>query len=485
MKKGLFLRIIFAAISLALILGTSVLPVFANSAQSWFEGVDSSGAIMTDKESPIIVERELLTFDISEFPESYYGASEEYLSYSAKVTAEYTFYNPSEYTVTAKLLFPFGKVPSYASGYYDDDGVYTPFSDTEKYGVTINGETAATKIRHTLSYMYSQFELDHDLSLIKDGFAEDDFYSPDMTVTKYTFRVNSVDTDSYGGGLSVGFDVPKGLGDYRFFFAEQDGFHTQADGDARISTGVRKSGYKLELFVFGTPLVEMPEWHAYRDGGVEDADELSCDVEIVSTETTTFGEFALANRSENSSVSESDWYNAFLADIKNSAERTSEHPIVYCERYNDSFIEQMMRWYEYEITLEPGERMVNAVTAPMYPAIDLDYEPDIYEYTYLLSPAKTWKSFGELEIVINTPYYITECNQDGFEKTENGYSLKLDGLPDDELKFTLSTSENPKREISPYSFIFFALMALAVIVPVLILVIIIVIIVAIFKKIFR
>ena len=70
-----------------------------------------------------------------------------------------------------------------------------------------------------------------------------------------------------------------------------------------------------------------------------------------------------------------------------------------------------------------------------------------------MSPAKTWKSFGELEIVINTPYYVSSCSIEGFTKTETGYTVKLNGLPDGELTFNLSTSENPVRATPPYSYI--------------------------------
>ena len=94
-----------------------------------------------------------------------------------------------------------------------------------------------------------------------------------------------------------------------------------------------------------------------------------------------------------------------------------------------------MRWYEYTITLEPGQTLKNAVTAPLYPAIDADYTPSIYAYTYLLSPAKTWTQFGELDITVNTPYYMTECGIDGFTRTDSGYALSLPGLPEGELTF--------------------------------------------------
>ena len=82
----------------------------------------------------------------------------------------------------------------------------------------------------------------------------------------------------------------------------------------------------------------------------------------------------------------------------------------------------------------------------MYSGIDMSYTPTVYEYTYLLSPASTWKSFGDIDITINTPYYLTESTIDGFEKTEDGYSLHLDCLPEGELIFSLSTEENPTKE---------------------------------------
>ena len=103
-----------------------------------------------------------------------------------------------------------------------------------------------------------------------------------------------------------------------------------------------------------------------------------------------------------------------------------------------------MRWYEYTLTLEPGQTLKNAVTAPLYPAIDAGYTPSLYAYTYLLSPAKTWAQFGELEVVVKTPYYMTECGIDGFTKTDGRYALTLPGLPEGELTFTLSESENPQ-----------------------------------------
>ena len=103
-----------------------------------------------------------------------------------------------------------------------------------------------------------------------------------------------------------------------------------------------------------------------------------------------------------------------------------------------------MRWYQYDIEIPAKGTIVNTVTAPIYPSINVNWEPSIYDYTYLTSPAKTWRKFGGLDIEINTPYYLVK-DAYGFVKTETGYALSLEGLPEDELEFTLSSNENPQK----------------------------------------
>ncbi len=451
MKQNPMMRLTSVFFSILLVCSICVFPAFANSAQPYWEGVDQSGAIIVDGDSPIVVEKELLTFDLQEFPKNYYAEVDEFLAYTGKVTAEYTFYNPSEMTVTAKLLFPFGCEAQYAYFYDYENGERIQNVDTNKYSILVDGESVEKKIRYTLSSYSQQFVLDKDLGLVLDTFVEDEFYSPELTVTKYTFKVNGVDTETYKAA-DVGFDVQQGMGSYRIYFPDQNGAHTQKNNEMRIHTSVQKNQREFDLYVFGTPFTTMPEWKIYQNGSVEDNESISGTVELLKTEKCTFKEFALENWNEESGVSDVDWYNATVAEMKDSNSHYDNYPIVEPSRYANSFQDSLMRWYEYEITLKAGERIVNTVMAPIYPTIDLRYEPDVFHYTYLLSPAKTWKSFGELEIVINTPYYISDCSIDGFTKTENGYGAKFEGLPDGELTFNLSTSENPKKPIPPYNY---------------------------------
>ena len=162
-------------------------------------------------------------------------------------------------------------------------------------------------------------------------------------------------------------------------------------------------------------------------------------------ETATYEEFVFAEWEDNSTVLRHDWYNAVTQNLKNCE---WDFGILGAFEYSGNFRgDDLLRWYEYEITVPAGGTIVNTVTAPMYPAIDADYEPPVYEYTYLLSPAKTWAEFGTLDVVVHTPYYMLESDgRFSFEQTESGYVASFDGLPDGELNFSLSAEAEPKYD---------------------------------------
>ena len=450
-RKGLrLLAILFTAV---LLWGSIAGSARANSAPTYWWGVDSTGVMITGKESPIEVEKEVLTFDIQQFPESWYDTQEEYLSYSGNVTASYTFYNPSDYTVTARLLFPFGCEPAYAPDHGEDDDTDIG-KDTAEYGVSIDGKGTEATIRHSLSTGDDVFSLESDLARIRDGYVRDAFYSPDLSVTEYTFRADGVDTETYHAA-SVAFDMTRYDEQRRVCFAQQSGYALQNDGTVRVSDWVEND--KLyTVYVIGEAFESFPDWTFYRDGVTKNGDEIDGTMTLVSEEKLRLEELALSGWTKASGVSKIDWYNAFV-DHLNQPEGEPESVIYMGEDALD-LSHFLMRWYEYEITLEPGARIENEVTAPMYPTINKNYDPAIYEYTYLLSPAKAWKKFGDLEVVLNTPYYMTECSLEGFSKTQSGYTGSFSGLPDQELEFTLSSSETPQavKENSPaiYSVVF-------------------------------
>ena len=416
---------------------------FANSAQTYFQGITSTEVMVTGAEyplvvhqSPIVVEQEQLTFDLQEFPLEHYAEEEAYLAYSGKVTAEYTFHNSADYDVAAKLAFPFGQTPDY--GYYfnpdTDQRVYAP--DGEKYDVLVDGKPIESTVRHTLFYQGEEFELEKDLPNLQDGYMEDDFFHFDLPVTKYTWQISGIDEEYDAARL--GFWWSGDASERKIMLMDQSGGENKEDKIA-VTRWV-ENGDSIELYVFGKPLEEEPQW--FSENGAEDT-PFDYTLTPVSTETATYEDFVFADWEENATVLRHDWYNAMTQSLKNnewdfgilgSFEYTGQlHP------------DDLLRWYEYEIFIPAGGTITNTVTAPIYPDLDVRYEPPVYTYTYLLSPAQTWAGFGKLDIVVNTPYYMTESDGTfSFEKTERGYQVSYDGLPEGELEFTLSESAKPK-----------------------------------------
>ena len=400
--------------ALALVFGIAAIPAVsagANSVQKDWYGSASSGMLVTDENCPVIVESETLTFDIQTFPANYYYEQEEFDAYDAKVTAHYNFYNPADYEVNMTLVFPFGEYTSYLGEHIDESG---------KYLVTAGGERIESSVRHTLSY--GEFNAERDVAKILDGYKEDEFYSPDMPVHYYTCRFSGFDGTK---GVYVKLDYDKS--NTRVFYSVAGAQFDETpyvllpyEGGADPVSYV-KNGSVIYLFVIGKDAE--PEF-SFNQSWPLFGDDIADKINVTERDIT-FKDVMLVYYDEYYGVSETDWYNA---------------AIEYLDRYGClDFVmsNSLMRWFEYRLTIPAGGRLVNEVTAPLYPNINGNYSSAVYEYRYLLSPAKCWAGFGSLDITVNTPYYITGCPLGDFEKVEGGYSLHFDGLPDGELTFTM------------------------------------------------
>ena len=414
-------------------------PASANSAQTHWRGTDSTGAIITGESCPIIVEHELLTFDIQQFPEQHYREVNDYLAYTGKVTAEYTFHNPADYAVDATLVFPFGAIPDYGHLQDNETGKRLLYSDTEKYDITVDGTAIEKTLRHTLIFWGHQFTLDEDMANLHDGFMVDPFYSPDMLVTRYTYTPSKVDKETYNAA-NAAFILSADPTKTKVYMERQN-------GGKLLDDAVQMEGWvdfekPFVVNVIGEPLEQMPDWKFYENGACED--EIDGTMTLTKTETTTLKEFLLQEYDPESGVLDYDWYNAMVTAL-NYFEW--EYGAIHSTEVGFDISDRLMRWYEYDISIAPGETIINTVTAPIYPSIDSDYEPPIYEYTYLLSPAQTWAEFGTLDIVINTPFYMIQSGPEGFEWTNPGYTAHLNGLPDGELTFTLCSEEEPEAPV--------------------------------------
>ncbi|MBQ3106106.1 MAG: hypothetical protein IJC51_01330, partial [Eggerthellaceae bacterium] len=233
----------------------------------------------------------------------------------------------------------------------------------------------------------------------------------------------------------------------------------------------------VTLYLFGAAAEREIPFALFTDGSCEK--ELDGDITLIEREESSFARFALDEWTEESGVIPHDWYNAMV------------HALNYCEaHWSDGtgmlpldfvgihdgldLTHLLMRWFEYRITVDPEQTLTNTVKAPLYPAINAEYDPAVYRYTYLLSPARTWSSFGTLDISITTPFYLIDSdfvgnpaasdsvegildtifagdaatrNNVGFERTTSGaYTFSNEGLPEGELAFSLSASETPRMK---------------------------------------
>ena len=415
----------------------------ANSAQTYWAGIDMTGAVVMDEECPIEVQHEKLVFEIPQFPSNYYHSGEAFLAYNASVSATYTFYNPADYTVKATLAFPFGSLPYYAPYIYDEEsGGSSVCLDTEKFNITIDGEEIEKKFRYTLSSSYNAFDIAEALPYLGNTYVEDDFYKKDTPVTKYCYEVSGIPEEHRG--VYAYFAHTCDPAKTRIWFKGVSGI-TYEDEQVLLGDFV-ENGDVIFIYVFGEELPYTPGWTVSENVSRETEIAGVVTENVDKRDVMTFEEFAFLHyfgeySKQTTDISEVDWYNAVVQSLNDAQYKYGF--IDYNNMYG-TIERKFMRWYQYDIEIPAKGTIVNTVTAPIYPSINANWVPTIYGYTYLTSPAKTWSKFGKLDIEINTPYYLVQDTY-GFTKTETGYALSLDGLPEGELEFTLSSDENPQK----------------------------------------
>ena len=441
MKK----RIIQTIISVVFLLVFSI-PAYANSAMTFWEGTDAAGVVTTDGDCPVEVKHEDLIFTLTDLSDDEQGNRQRFTGdIMSTFSAEYTFYNPGDQKVSVLLSFPFGKVDSETNG-----------EDDDRYSVEVNGKTASCTVRYTY-ISHRQFDTEKDLALLEDGYTDDSFWKPDLPVYLYTFAIDFIDEkDDYH---TVMCSLPNNPDLRRCQLDNLSGGNFMDDTvSLRCTVSENEERKTTRLYIFGEDLDDLPQWDPETEG-----EEFTA--QLVSRETMTFKEYISSGYDETKSISETDYYNARVAMIKD----TMESPSVISSYQN--LQGSLMRWLQYTIEFEPGETVVNKVTAPAYPSVNTGYEPRIYGYTYLLTPASTWKKFGDLDIRVLTDRFIISSAPGDFEKTDDGYALHFDSLPDDDLTFSVCSLENPKRKSNSGDIIMALILAMAAVPVILVIVI--------------
>lgn len=426
-KKSVVFTIITIFIAIITIATVLVFPervADANSVQRYFEGIDSSGAIVTMENCPVVVDKEDLDFYIYYQDKS--NSQGQYEQFGS-VCATYTFRNPSENTINMDVVFPYG---------YKDENK----SDKDDCSVSVDGAQIAWRTRYT-HIDYYPFDIERDLSSLSDDFVQDSFFATTQKVYKYTYSVSDT-----AQGLDLTFEYDRNW--ERKVVCD---FHSQREGNKQQIVMSTAGKSQLVFYVVG-----------------EDLDIAACDVTViggqkgghlslVSRQEQTFGdELAYVNRPAGSDVLDIDWYNALANTLKSLRDRTVINPLEFVISRYPEF--SLFRWCQYTLSIAPGQTVVNSVTVPLFPARNERYIPAVYEFIYYLSPATTWAGFKDLTVNIHTDGYLLNYAKKGFAKTDGGYTYHSDKLPDGELTFKICSEETQKSRNS--GFIFFVIIFL-------------------------
>ncbi len=423
-------------------------PASANSAMTYFEGVDSSGVLLTTEDCPIVVDSEELTFDIQIDKEKF-----NQYDCGGKVTAKYAFRNPADYTADVGLLFPIGFVCD------------EPDEATKEYmNITVNGDSIDKRIRYSYKVNDGNYNFNYseDVKLLSDECIERGKYDQDLEVYKYVCDVHSTGRAvrfylSNYDGIAVGNATKS---------EEQYGGVLTFELDEESDTADKsKSAYYKRVTVYFIGADIGNDMYKYSDVDIDNDNlgsavryydtmsfekERTGSVRIVSQDRITYFDMIkeMSDYSAISGISDIDLHNAIVAKHNNSKSAWRRDNWTF-DDYMD-LGSDLICWYEYDLSFAPGETIINEVTAPLYPDVDYNYktnahEDNQYTYNYFLSPAKTWKSFGSLKITINTSLYMIKPSLDGFEKYDGYYEYVGNGLPNGELKFTV-TAKKPTQK---------------------------------------
>ena len=347
---------------------------FANSANREYRGYDSSGVIVTNENCPIVVDKEVLTFDIYSCDDSLYGM---WRTYNGNVTAEYTFRNPSELTAEVRCMFPLGFLPLQEETFPGADVIAV-----KKNGVDVN-----TKLRYSYkNYSNEYFDRESDWNVLLDDYMQDDFFKTDMPVYEYEITANKKSAFirySYkeNGSFYVISDDAVCESSLAYVIRD-DSVCDYEDGVTTLTKRIADDGKMT--FAFVGEDIEVNE----NDFELLDSTQstINGNVTIEKKSVCMLKDYLLKFRADWLDASDVDWYNVSLNIMKTRKWLTQK---------SDFNLYSLFCWYDYTLTFEPGETLVNTVVAPLYPTINLRYKPAVFEYVYLLSPASTWADFKD------------------------------------------------------------------------------------------
>lgn len=395
---------------------------FANSAPTYWEGYPYSEVLLVDEASPIEVKREKLLFDYNRPMEQQFGFSP-----TAAVTAEYQMVNSSN--TDQKVQMAFSLVSSLNELSMKDliveaDGSKVPY---EIYPAM---EAAEHNYDSDEQFRYDGFHISN-AELELPGF------DLNQNAQLVRYRIKAVKESNMRFELFFHADPERTrLIAKNFNMAS----YTEGKGSS-LGAGIYDDKEKVvEVLVLGET-IDLKTEILTEEGEKADRSDYYLKEEVISVEPRKYLMDEIhrdLRRDTLEAVDDTQLLNLYLSRI-----------------WSDGLVAGYSLLDE-ALSASHADRVITLLYTAYFPAdsertIRVGYLTDgtmdrresispQYHYTYLLSPAKHWKSFGELELEIRTPEKAPFVIDSSLPLTLDGerrYVSVVDGLPEDELLFTL------------------------------------------------
>lgn len=396
---------------------------YANSALMTYDGDSEHFEMLAVKDEDISVESEELTFDFS-------GAELVNNSYRGVTTAVYDMRNAGD-TKTVDMGFP---LVSTIDAFNSDGTV-----------IKMNGQV----IEYTKYYAFAEGSEIVNLTFeeILDGLNQMETVDETLTGTLYTIDLADVGEEEL---VQVEFDI--NYDESFLIYNNFSGYTNEDEATGEIYqhidleawtslSGIGEESTVLSLYVIGDGLRNFEVKQLSRERVEGD----SYDVGVVSTDTVTVHDYIYTLREDIDDSVYKISATKFLQYLESGTDVITKSDVV-----SDIFETQCLVFLGYTVSLE-GNNAANilSVSYPFDGGYSAYYEPTMYTYNYVSSPAKNWASFGTLTINIitneNTPY-IHNANLEYTQISEYSYQYTGVGVPKGNIEFSLNASEDPDYE---------------------------------------